>query len=230
MCKYKNSIQNWAKEDQPKYKLITKGKRALSDVELLCIIIGSGTCTDNSLEIARKLYAMVAGSLSDIAKLSIADLEKIPGIGHAKAATIVACFELGNRKTEYGNLLMDKITKSADAYEIFKSRIGDQPYEEFWIILLNKANRVIQKCSISEGGVSGTVVDPKKIFKYALDAHASSIICGHNHPSGNIQPSEADHKITRKIKDSGILLDIAVLDHIIVGRDSYYSFADDGMI
>jgi DNA repair protein RadC len=123
-----------------------------------------------------------------------------------------------------------KITNSRDAFEIFHSVIGDLPYEEFWVLLLNKANKVLQKVRISEGGVSGTVVDPKKIFKIAIDHHSSSLILGHNHPSGNIQPSDADHKITKKIKECGFLLDIAVLDHIIVGNEQFYSFADDGII
>jgi DNA repair protein RadC len=127
-------------------------------------------------------------------------------------------------------LAKEKIANSRDAFEIFQSVMGDQPYESFWIILLNKANKVIRKCSISEGGVSGTVVDPKKIYKIALDQHASSIILGHNHPSGNIQPSEADQKITKKIKDAGFMLDVAVLDHLIIGDDRYYSFADEGTL
>jgi DNA repair protein RadC len=127
-------------------------------------------------------------------------------------------------------ILKDKISRSTDAFEIFKSLMGDLPYEEFWILLLNKANRVLKKVRISEGGISGTVVDPKKIFQICLAQHTSSIILGHNHPSGNIQPSEADNKITKKIKDCGIMLDVAVLDHIIIGDDRYYSFADEGTL
>jgi DNA repair protein RadC len=139
-------------------------------------------------------------------------------------------FALARRRNESEVILKDKISRSTDAFEIFKSLIGDLPYEEFWILMLSKANKVIKKVRISEGGVSGTVVDPKKIYKIALDHHASSLILGHNHPSGNIQPSEADQKITKKIKECGILLDIAVLDHIIIGDDRFYSFADEGTI
>jgi DNA repair protein RadC len=152
------------------------------------------------------------------------------GIGHAKAITIIAALELGRRRNEAEIIIKEKIVSSKDAFTILRSAIGDLPYEEFWIILLNKANRVIRKCSISEGGVSGTVVDPKKIFKIALDHHASSIILGHNHPSGNIQPSEADQKITKKIKEAGLMLDVAVLDHLIIGDDRFYSFADEGVL
>jgi DNA repair protein RadC len=162
--------------------------------------------------------------------MSIEDLRKITGIGKAKASAICASFELGRRRSLLDSLSMDKITRSTDVYEIFKSVMQDIPYEEFWMIMLNKANKVLAKVKISEGGISGTVVDPKKIFKIALDHHASSIILGHNHPSGNIQPSEPDHKITKKIKDAGMMLDMAVLDHIIVGDEKYYSFADEGTL
>lgn len=139
-------------------------------------------------------------------------------------------FALARRRNESEVILKDKISRSSDAFEIFKALIGDLPHEEFWILLLNKANRIIKKVRISEGGISGTVVDPKKIFQICLAQHATSIILGHNHPSGNLQPSEADTKITKKIRDCGVLLDVAVLDHIIVGDDRYYSFADEGTI
>ena len=151
-------------------------------------------------------------------------------IGEKRAVKISAMFALARRRNESEVILKDKITKSHDAFEIFKSLMGDLPYEEFWILLLNKANRVLKKVRISEGGISGTVVDPKKIFQICLAQHTSSIILGHNHPSGNIQPSEADQRITNKIRDCGTMLDIAVLDHIIIGDDRYYSFADDGTL
>ncbi len=230
MCKYVKSIHNLAEEDQPGYKLVMKGKNALSDAETLCLIIGSGTCTDTSLDIAQKILKDVNNNLALVARMSTGDLQQITGIGRAKASAICASFELGRRRSLLEALSMDKITRSTDAYEIFKSVMQDIPYEEFWVLLLNKANKVLAKVKISEGGISGTVVDPKKIFKIALDHHASSIIIGHNHPSGNIQPSEPDHKITHKIKDAGMMLDMAVLDHIIVGDGRYYSFADDGTL
>jgi len=232
MEQYSNrlTIRNWAEEDRPREKLLLKGKNALSDAELLAILLGSGNVQESAVDLAKKILAAAGDNLIELSRLGIRELEAFKGIGNAKAILIIAAMELGKRRIEAEVIVKEKITNSKDAYEIFRSRIGDQPYEEFWIILLNKANKVIRKCSISEGGVSGTVVDPKKIFKIALDYRASSIILGHNHPSGNIQPSDADHKITRKIKEAGIMLDVAVLDHIIIGDDAYYSFADDGQI
>lgn len=207
-----------------------KGKNVLSDAELLAILIGSGTRHESAVELAKKVLKKVGDNLVELSRLSITELMEFPGIGEAKAITIIASIELGRRRNESEVILREKIACSRDAFEIFHSVLGDQPYEEFWVILLNKANKVIRKCSISEGGVSGTVVDPKKIFKIALDHHASSIILGHNHPSGNIQPSEADKKITKKIRDAGIMLDVAVLDHLIIGDGKYYSFADEGVL
>ncbi len=232
MENYENrlTIKNWAEEDRPREKLMLKGKNALSDSELLAILIGSGNRYDSAVELGKKILKNVNDSLMELSRLSVTELMEFPGIGEAKAITVIAALELGRRRNESEVISREKIACSRDAFEIFHSKIGDQPYEEFWIILLNKANKVIQKCSISEGGVSGTVVDPKKIFKIALDHHASSIILGHNHPSGNIQPSEADKKITKKIRDAGMMLDVAVLDHLIIGDGGYYSFADDGAL
>jgi DNA repair protein RadC len=162
--------------------------------------------------------------------MNMNDLLAVKGIGKVRAITILAALELGRRRNESEVLLRDKIKSSRDAYEIFRGTMGDRPYEEFWIILLNKANRVLQKCNISEGGISGTVVDPKKIFKISLDHHASSIILGHNHPSGVVTPSEADMRITKKLCDAGAMLEVTVLDHLIIGEDNYYSFADEGTL
>jgi len=228
---YRNSSKPaWCLDDQPKYKLLMKGKDSLSDAETLSIVLGAGTDQVHLLDIARTILQNANNSLSEVCKMSFSDLMKIHGVGEARAIALIAAFELGRRRNESEVLLKDKISCSRDAFEVLRSAMGDKPYEEFWILILNKANRVIRKCCISEGGISGTVVDPKKIFKIALDHHASSIILGHNHPSGNTQPSEADQKITRKIRDSGTMLDIAVLDHIIVGEMNYYSLADEGLI
>jgi DNA repair protein RadC len=224
------TIKQWAEDDRPREKLVIKGRHSLSDAELLAIMIGSGTKEDSAVELARRILTAAGDSVSTLAKLSVNDLMQHKGIGLARAVTIAAAMEIGKRRSESAVMEKEKITCSRDAFEILQSVLADQPYEEFWIIILNKANRVISKQCISEGGISGTVVDPKKIYKIALDQHASSIIMGHNHPSGNIQPSEADHKITRKVKDAGGLLDISVLDHLIIGDGKYYSFADEGMI
>lgn len=224
------TIRNWAEDDRPREKLMLKGRHSMSDTELLAILIGSGTRNESALDLAKNILRLAHDNLAELSKLSITDLIKIKGIGQVRAVTILASMELGRRRNESEVLVRDKIKTSRDAYEIFRSTIGDRPYEEFWIILLNRANKVLKKCNISEGGISGTVVDPKKIFKISLDNHASSIILGHNHPSGVVTPSEADCKITKKIHDAGIMLEVAVLDHLIIGEDSYYSFADEGVL
>ena len=166
----------------------------------------------------------------ELGKLTISDLEKYSGVGAARAIAITAALELGKRRNESVSIEKAMIRRSQDAYIVFKTIMGDQPYEEFWILLMNRANRLIRKCCISEGGISGTVVDPKKIFKIALDHHATGIILGHNHPSGNTKPSEADIRITNKILEAGKVLEVSVLDHIIVTDDSFFSFSDQGML
>jgi len=224
------SIRNWAEDDRPREKLALKGRHSMSDAELLAILIGSGTRHESAVDLAKNILRLAHDNLAELSKLSISDLVKVKGIGQAKSVTILAAMELGRRRNESEVLVKDKIKTSRDAYEIFRSIIGDRPYEEFWIILLNRANKVIRKCNISEGGISGTVVDPKKIFKISLDNHASSIILGHNHPSGVVTPSEADSRITKKLCDAGAMLEVTVLDHLIIGEDSYYSFADEGAL
>jgi len=154
----------------------------------------------------------------------------VKGIGNAKAITIIAAMELGKRRRSAATLIRDKISGSQDVYEIMQEKLSDEPYEEFWILLLNRSNSLIRKMCVSEGGLSGTVADPKKIFKMAMDARASAIILSHNHPSGNQRPSEADIRLTRKMKEAGNLLDLPILDHIIIARDRYFSFADEGML
>jgi DNA repair protein RadC len=232
MKEYENHIpiKNWAEEDKPREKLQLKGKNALSDAELIAILLRNGNRNESAVDLAKSLLNKAEDNLIEVSRMGINDLLEFKGIGKVKAVTLIAALELGKRRNESEVISRKKITSRHDAFEIFQSTMGDQAYESFWIILLNKANKVIGKCNISEGGVSGTVVDPKKIFKMALDNHASSIILGHNHPSGNIQPSEADQKITKKIKDAGFMLDVAVLDHIIIGDDRYYSFADEGTL
>jgi DNA repair protein RadC len=232
MERYENHfpIKTWAEEDRPREKLQLKGKNSLSDAELIAILLGSGNRSESAVDLAKRILLSAGENLIEVSRMGLHDLMGFNGIGEAKAITLIAALELGKRRNESEVLAKDKISTSRDAFEIFRSAMGDQPYESFWIILLNKANKVIRKCSISEGGISGTVVDPKKIYKIALDQHASSIILGHNHPSGNIQPSEADQKITKKIRDAGLMLDVAVLDHLIIGDDCYYSFADEGTL
>jgi len=232
MKKYQQpfTIRQWAEEDRPREKLMLKGKHTLSDAELLAILIGSGTPEDSAVGIARKILKDVQDDLSELGRLGISDMQKYKGVGPVRAVTITAALELGKRRNESVPVEKAVIRKSQDAYPVFKTLMGDKAYEEFWILLLNRGNRLVRRCCISEGGVSGTVVDPKKIFKLALDHHASSIILGHNHPSGNPKPSESDIRLTTRILDAGKLLEVAVLDHIVVADNSFFSFVDNGML
>ena len=226
---YKLSIKQWAEEDRPREKLLLKGKSSLSNAELLAIQIGSGTRENTALDLAKMILDKYDNNLGSIARLGVAELTSFKGIGEARAINIVGALELGRRrKTE--NLNQDKITSSASAYELMKSELTDLNHEEFWLLLLNRANVVIKKQPVSQGGVSGTVADPKIIFNHALNHLASSVILAHNHPSGNIKPSEADKRLTKQLFEAGKLLDIAVLDHIIFGGSKYFSFADENLL
>lgn len=209
---------------------MTLGKNALSDAELIAILLGSGNRNESAVDLAKNILRNINDNLIELSKLDIKKLCRFKGIGEAKALSIIAAMELGNRRRYAEVIEREKVSSSKDAFEIFLASLADKAYEEFWILLLNRANRILKKLNISEGGISGTVADPKKIFKLALDNNASSIILCHNHPSGNIQPSESDVKLTNKLKDAGKLLDLPVIDHIIIGEDKYYSFADEGGI
>ena len=223
------SIKQWAEEDRPREKLVLKGKAALSNAELLGILIGSGTKSLTAIDIAKQILVDNDNDLNKVARLGVQALKKYSGIGDAKAINIVSALELGRRRPEQQNNTY-KILSSADAYELMQAELKDLSHEEFWIILLNRANVVIKKHAISNGGVSGTVADPKIIFKVALDHLASSVILVHNHPSGNLKPSEADKRLTKQLASAGSLLDIAVLDHLIFTDSSYFSFADEQMM
>jgi DNA repair protein RadC len=223
-------IKSWSPEDRPREKLLLKGTSVLSDAELIAILLGSGTTTMSAVEVARKILQGVGNNLHDLARLSVKDLTKIKGIGEAKAITIIAALELGRRRKELEAEEKPRITGSKDAYELLKAHLLDIPHEAFWVVLLNRANRVIKKNQISLGGVSGTVADPKIIFKLALEELASGIILAHNHPSGNLTASQADIDLTKKLKEAGKLLEIQVLDHLIIAGQKYFSFADEGML
>lgn len=223
-------IKKWAEEDRPREKLLLKGKSSLSDAELIAILIGSGTASLSAVDLSKQILKQTTNNLNDLAKLSVKDLMKFKGIGEAKAISIVAALELGRRRKEVEHLKKPKITSSTDAYEYMKAHLLDLSHEEFWVILLNRANKVIQCKQISSGGVSGTVADPKMIFKIALEELSSSIILVHNHPSGNLKPSQADITLTKKLKEAGNVLEIPVLDHIIFTDENYYSFADENMM
>jgi len=223
-------IKSWAEDDRPREKLLLKGKSALSDAELIAILLGSGSRNESAVDLAKKILNDVGDNLIELSKLSISDLMKFKGIGEAKAISIIAALEFGKRRREAEALEKKIISSSRDAFEILQKDTSDKPYEEFWILLLNRGNKVLGKACVGEGGMSGTVVDPKKIFKIAIENNAAGIILCHNHPSGSLKPSDSDIKLTRKIKEAGLNLDISVLDHIIIGEEKYYSFADEGML
>ena len=226
----KLSIKEWAVEDRPREKLLLKGSRSLSDVELLAILIGSGNSSESAVELSRRILASVSNSLNDLGKNQVSDLLKFNGIGQAKAVNIMAALELGRRRKERSAAEKMIITQSADAAGYFRPLLEDLNHEEFWILLLNRSNTVIDKMMVSQGGLAGTVTDVRLILKMAIEKLASAMILCHNHPSGNMQASEADHKITRKIKEAAALMEITVLDHVIIAQDGYLSFADEGIL
>jgi len=224
------NIKSWSPEDRPREKLLLKGTPSLSDAELVAILLGSGTTTMSAVELARRVLSGVDNSLHDLARLSVKDLTKIKGIGEAKAITIIAALELGRRRKDLDPEEKPKISGSKDVFEMLRPHLQDIHHEEFWVVLVNRANRVIRKSQISQGGVAGTVADPKIIFKIALEELASGIILAHNHPSGNLTASQADIDLTKKLKEAGKLLEIQVLDHLILAGQKYFSFADEGML
>lgn len=231
MEKYSNlTIKDWAVEDRPREKLVKKGVQSLSDAEIIALLIGSGTKNESAVELSKKVLKSANNNLNELGKLNIRDLTKMKGIGDAKAITILAALELGRRRKISEIITKKKITQSKDVFELFQPTIGDLPHEEFWILLLNRSNRIIEKIKISQGGISGTVIDVKIILKHAVEKLASSIILCHNHPSGNKAPSNADDTITNKLKSGAELLDIQVIDHIIVADVEYFSYADEGKL
>ena len=228
-----STIKSWAEDDRPREKLLKKGKSALSDAELIAIIISSGNREETAVDVAKKILKRVGDNLNELAKVSVLDLstnKSFKGIGEAKAIGIIAALELGRRSRESEAVKKEKISGSKDIAAIFQPLLGDNPHEEFWILLLNRSNKVIDKKQISSGGVSGTVVDPKMLFRIAIQLLASSMVLCHNHPSGNIKPSEADIKLTKQLREAGKFLEIPILDHIIITDSGFFSFADEGMM
>ena len=226
----KLSIKEWAIEDRPREKLVKKGIHALSDSELIAILIGSGNRKETAVQLAQKMLNSTQNNLNDFGKLKIHDLTEFEGIGEAKAITLIAALELGKRRKLAGITKKTKITQSRDVFDFLNLRLADLPYEEFWVLLLNRSNTIIEEQKISQGGLSGTVTDVRLILHEAVVKLASSVILCHNHPSGNKNPSKADIKITEKLVEAGKLLDIQILDHIIITETEYYSFADEGQI
>jgi DNA repair protein RadC len=224
------SIRNWSVEDRPREKMLSSGIQSLSNAELIALLIGSGTRKLSAVDLARQIMQMADNNLDKLGKYSVADLKKFKGIGQAKAITIVAALELGRRRKLVDSPELTKITSSNDVFNLIYPHLSDLPYEEFWIILLNRSNKVIDKQKISQGGITGTVTDIRLILKMAIDNLSTSMALCHNHPSGNLQPSDADIAITRRLKESALLMDISLLDHIIVAGKGYFSFADENLL
>ena len=224
------SIKNWSQDDQPREKLLYKGKDALSDAELVAILIGSGNRQESAVALCKRILASTDNNLSELGKLSIKQLMEFKGIGEAKAITIIAALELGRRRRGGEALDKMKITSSKSVFELMQPVIGELPHEEFWIIYLNNSNKVIHKNQLSKGGITGTLVDTRLVLKTALEVGAVGLILTHNHPSGTLKPSQADKDVTSKLKIAAQSLDIKVLDHLIITEQSYFSFADQSIL
>ena len=223
-------IKFLAEDDRPREKLLSIGRQNLSDAELLAIQIGFGTREETAIQLAQRVLNYYSNDLNQLAKSSVSELKKFKGIGEAKAINIASAFELGRRRNELERADKPKITSSLDAFKLLNKKLSDLPHEEFWILLLNRANSVVKMECISQGGISGTVVDVRLILKPAIESLASGIILCHNHPSGQLKPSEQDVSLTKKIKESTRMMDINLLDHLIIGDQKYLSFADEGIL
>ncbi|MDN3671849.1 DNA repair protein RadC [Flavobacterium branchiarum] len=222
-------ITVWSEDDKPREKLILKGKNALSDAELIAILIGSGSRNESAVDLSKRILSSVDNNLNSLGKLSLAQLIAFKGIGNAKAISIIAATELGRRRRVEDIVELTKITSSKKVFEIMLPIIGELPHEEFWVLFLNNSNNVILKSQLSKGGISGTIVDVRLVFKLALENGATGLILCHNHPSGVLKPSQADKQITNKLKLAGESLDVKVLDHLIITETKYYSFVDEGI-
>lgn len=231
--KYENksmTIKSWAEDDRPREKLLLKGKTVLSDAELLAILISSGSKNESAVALSKRILGSIDNNLNKLGKLSVLDLKKFKGIGEAKAISIIAALELGRRRRLEEAMELLKVTSSKDIFDIMQPLIGELQHEEFWIVYLNNSNRVLYKEQLSKGGLTGTLVDTRLVFKKAFELNAIAVILCHNHPSGKLQPSSADNSITKKLKNAGDTLDIKVLDHIIITENAYFSFADENLL
>jgi DNA repair protein RadC len=225
----KKSIKDWAPDDRPREKLHSKGPEALSNSELLAILLGSGTKTKSAIEVGKEVLALAADNLNALGKLSLKELMKVEGIGEARAITIAAALELGRRR-QASEVQKPKVTSSSDIAHYLRAQLRDKTHEVFVVAFLNRSNKIIHIETISEGGITATVVDTRIILKKALEQNAVSIVLCHNHPSGSLKPSKADEHLTEKIKQAALILDINLIDHVIVSEDGYYSFADEGIL
>lgn len=224
------SIKSWAIDDKPREKLLLQGSKSLSNAELLAILIGSGTRSKSAIDLSREILNSCDNSIDKLALLSTKDFQKFKGIGSAKAVTIAASLELSRRRSFSNKANKEKIVSSKIAFDILCSTYLDLAHEEFHVLLLNRANMVIDRFKISSGGISGTVVDIRLILKPAIQVLASGVIISHNHPSGNLKPSSNDLALTEKVKKALKLMDISLLDHLIISNDQYLSFADENLL
>ncbi len=222
-------INQWAEDDRPREKFLLKGKSTLSDSELLAILIGSGSRNESAVQLCQRILASSENNLNALGKMSVSQLMQFKGIGEAKAISIAAALELGRRRRAEDAIELKKITSSKAVFDIMQPIIGELPHEEFWVLYLNNSNKVIYKAQLSKGGITGTVVDIRLIFKMAFEQNATALILSHNHPSGKLIASEADLKITKRIKEAGQTLEIQVLDHVIITESGYLSFQDDSI-
>tara|TARA_R110002124_G_scaffold131910_1_gene294327 strand:+ start:56122 stop:56820 length:699 start_codon:yes stop_codon:yes gene_type:complete len=224
------SIKSWNENDRPREKLLLKGRIALSDAELIAILIGSGSRNESAVSLSKRILSSVENNLHELGRLSILDLKMFKGIGEAKAVSIVAALELGRRRRSEEYVHKPKISSSTMVFELMQPILGELPHEEFWVIYLNNSNKVLQKIQLSKGGITGTLVDIRLAMKHALQLGAVALILAHNHPSGSLRPSEADKNLTNKLKVAGENLDIKVLDHLIITEKAYFSFADENLM
>jgi DNA repair protein RadC len=230
MQEQKYAIKEWAKDDRPREKLLHKGAESLSDSELLAILVGSGPKGRSAVDVGRSLLQGAGNSLPALARQSVAELTRIAGVGPAKAITLAAALELGRRCQAGSFLDKPRVSSSQEVALQLKTMLQDYRHEVFAVLYLNRANRVNRFEIISEGGITGTVADPRIILRRALEEDAVSLILCHNHPSGNLRPSRADEELTVKIREAANFFDIRVLDHLIVSTDGYFSFADEGLL
>ncbi len=224
------SIKKWSDDDKPREKMLQKGKSALSDAELIAILIGSGSRNESAVELSKRILASVDNNLNALGKLSTKQLMQFKGIGEAKAVGIAAALEIGRRRRGEKDQKITKVSSSRDAFELLLPHMGELPHEEFWIVYLNNSNKVLLTSQLSKGGLTGTLVDVRIVMKQALESGAVGLILAHNHPSGTMKPSREDRSVTEKLKKAAVALDIKVLDHLIITQKDYYSFADKGVL
>ncbi len=227
---YPFSIKQWSDDDRPREKLVQKGRTVLSDAELVAILIGSGSKNESAVALSKRILASVGNNLNELGKLSVEQLSRFNGIGEAKAVTIIAALEMGRRRKEQDIKKSGQVNSSREAFEVLLPTLGDLEHEEFWILYLNNANKILLSAQLSKGGLTGTLVDVRLVMKKALELGAVALILAHNHPSGSLRPSKADKEVTQRLKKGASALDIKVLDHLIVTQKDYFSFADGGLL